>query len=71
MQLFFFWIANHPQKISTFPQTHGAAAPPSFGKYMTTPEVDGPIGYVTDLEGNVELWNRFIQCLGNIGNLVL
>ena len=35
---------------------------------MTTPvvEVDGPIGYVTDLEGNVELWNRFIQCLGNM-----
>lgn len=37
---------------------------------MTMPEVDGPIGYVTDLEGNLELWNRFIQCLGNIGNLV-
>lgn len=27
-------------------------------------DVNGPIGYVTDLEGNVDLWERFIESLG-------
>lgn len=27
-------------------------------------DVSGPIGYVTDLEGNVDLWERFIESLG-------
>ena len=31
-------------------------------------DVEGPIGYVTDLEGNVDLWHRFIECLGCVRN---
>ena len=26
-------------------------------------DVHGPIGYVTDLEGNVDLWERFLESL--------